>query len=94
MVKTDIYATKDAKIELLNSTSSNSIIEKYINKKGNGIHHIALRVDNLENAIMELSDNGVEFINKKPNIGVEDCMIVFIHPRSTGGILFELCQRP
>ena len=94
MVKTDIFSTNDAKIELLNSTSKDSTIEKYINKNGNGVHHIALRVDNLENAIKELSDNGIEFIDQKPRLGAEECMIAFIHPKSTGGILFELCQRP
>ena len=94
MVKTDIFLTNDAKIELLNSTSKDSTIEKYIHKKGNGVHHIALRVDNLENAIKELSSNGIEFIDQKPRRGAEQCMIAFIHPISTGGILFELCQRP
>ena len=94
MVKTDIFSINDAKIELLNSTSSDSTIERYLNKKGNGVHHIALCVDNVENAIVELSNNGVEFIDKKPRRGAEDCMIAFIHPKSTGGILFELCQRP
>ena len=92
MVKTDIFSTNDAKIELLNSTSKDSTIEKYIHKKGNGIHHIALRVDNLENAIKELRGNGIEFVDQKPRLGAEGCMIAFIHPRSTGGILFELCQ--
>jgi len=94
MVKTEIFSTNDAKIELLNSISKESVIEKYIDKKGNGVHHIALRVDNLENAIKELSGNGIEFVDQKPRLGAEECMIVFIHPRSTGGILFELCQRP
>tara|TARA_B100001250_G_C19675552_1_gene733489 strand:+ start:627 stop:1052 length:426 start_codon:yes stop_codon:yes gene_type:complete len=94
MVKTDIFSTNDAKIELLNSTSKDSTIEKYINKNGNGVHHIALRVDSLENAIKELSNNGIEFIDQKPRLGAEECMIAFIHPKSTGGILFELCQRP
>tara|TARA_B100000700_G_C14878100_1_gene776704 strand:+ start:98 stop:520 length:423 start_codon:yes stop_codon:yes gene_type:complete len=94
MVKTDIFSTNDAKIELLNSTSKDSTIEKYVHKKGNGVHHIALRVDNLENAIKELRDNGIEFVDQKPRLGAEECMIAFIHPRSTGGILFELCQRP
>ena len=94
MVKTDIFLTNDAKIELLNSTSKDSIIEKYIHKKGNGVHHIALRVDNLDNAIKELQGNGIEFVDQKPRLGAEECMIAFIHPRSTGGILFELCQRP
>ena len=94
MVMTNIYKTNDAKIELLNSTSKESTIKRYIERKGNGVHHIALCVDNLKNAIKELSDNGIEFINQNPRLGAEGCMIAFIHPRSTGGILFELCQRP
>ena len=93
MVKTDIYTTYDTKIELLNSTSPASTIEKYINKRGNSIHHIALRVDKIDNAINELMNKGIIFIDEKPRLGSGNCLIAFIHPKSTGGILFELCQR-
>ncbi len=91
-VKTHIFQTKDSKIELLNSIEVNSVIDRFLNKNGNKLHHIALRVDNILNAIKELKNAGIEFINEEPQLGAEKCKIVFIHPKSTDGILFELCQ--
>ena len=91
-VDTHIYQTKDSKIELLNSIEENSVIDKFLKKNRNKIHHIALRVDNILNAINELKNAGIDFINEEPSIGAENCKIAFIHPKSTGGILFELCQ--
>ena len=91
-VDTHIYQTKDSKIELLNSTEENSIIDRFLKKNRNKIHHIALKVDNISNAIKELKNAGIDFINDEPSIGAENCKIAFVHPKSTGGILFELCQ--
>ena len=91
-VKTHIFQTKDSKIELLNSIEVNSVIDRFLNKNGNKLHHIALRVDNILNAKKELKNAGIEFINEEPQLGAEKCKIVFIHPKSTDGILFELCQ--
>ena len=93
-VNTEIYNIKNTKIELLNSISSKSKLEKFIKKRGNAIHHIALRVDNLNNAINNLIKKGIVFIDKKPRKGAENYLIAFIHPKSTSGILFELCQYP
>ena len=92
-VLTEIFDTSKGKIELLTSISSNSPINNYIDKKKNGIHHIALEVDNIYNAIKDLQEKNIEFIDKEPKVGAENHLIAFIHPKSTGGILFELCQK-
>ena len=90
---TDIYKTERAKIELLKATSDSSPIYKFINKKGKGIHHIALEVDDILKALKFLKESGFQLIDEKPRIGAEGFLIAFIHPHSTGGILFELCQK-
>jgi len=84
---------KDTVIELLESEEENSPINKYINKKGKGIHHIALTVDNIENAISYLKDKGISLVYDKPNLGSDNKLITFIHPQSSPGILVELCQK-
>ena len=84
---------KDTVIELLESKEENSPINKYINKKGKGIHHIALTVDNIENAISYLKDKGISLVYDKPNLGSDNKLITFIHPQSSPGILVELCQK-
>ena len=93
-VITDIFDTGSGKIELLKATSDDSPIVKFLNKRGQGVHHIAFRVDNLELALKELSDTGVELIDSSPRLGAEGMLIAFIHPRSTKGVLIELCQKP
>ena len=90
---TDIYNTARGKIELLKATSDLSPIYKFINKKGKGIHHIALEVDDILKALKFLKENEIQLIDEKPRIGAEGFLIAFIHPYSTGGILFELCQK-
>ena len=84
---------KDTVIELLESKEENSPINKYINKRGKGIHHIALTVDNIENAISYLKDKGISLVYDKPNLGSDNKLITFIHPQSSPGILVELCQK-
>lgn len=93
-VVTEIFDTGRGKIELLEATSPESPIAKFIEKRGEGIHHICLQVDDIQQAINELIEAGVELIDKTPRVGAEGLMIAFIHPRSTGGVLVELAERP
>ena len=93
-VSTKIYDTNQGKIELLSPLSTNSVIEKFINKKGLGIHHVCLEVDDVNDAIIALKKEKITLINDKPKIGAEGFKIVFIHPKSTGGVLVELAEKP
>ena len=93
-VKTTIFDTKKGKIELLSPSSSNSLIENFIKNKGTGIHHVCLEVDDVNQAIIKLEENDIALINNKPKIGAEGYKIVFIHPKSTGGVLVELAEKP
>ena len=92
-VITDIYQTGDGKLEFLKATDSKSPIARFIDKKGSGIHHIALLVDHLQPALDYLKDQGINLIDEKPRIGAEGLSIAFIHPKSSGGILVELCEK-
>ena len=80
------------KIELLESTSEDSAIAKFIEKKGAGIHHIAFEVDNIEKAIEELKVKNFSLIDEKPREGAHNTKVAFLHPKSTGGILLELVE--
>lgn len=93
-VLTDIFDTGSGKIELLKATSEDSPITKFLDKRGQGVHHIAFLVDNLALALKELSDAGVNLIDTEPRIGAEGMLIAFLHPKSTSGVLVELCQKP
>ena len=92
--KTTIFDTKKGKIELLSPSSSSSVIKKFIKNKGSGIHHVCLEVDDINYAITELRENNIALINNKPKIGAEGYKIIFIHPKSTGGVLVELAEKP
>ena len=92
-VITDIYETGSGKLEFLKATSKDSLIARFIDKKSSGIHHIALLVDHLQPALDYLKDQGVQLIDEKPRIGAEGLSIAFIHPKSTRGILVELCEK-
>ena len=92
-VITDIYETGSGKLEFLKATSKDSPIARFIDKKSSGIHHIALIVDHLQPALDYLQEKGIELIDEKPRIGAEGFSIAFIHPKSTGGILVELCEK-
>ena len=92
-VVTDIFNTGGGKLEFLQATDPDSPISKFIEKKGVGVHHIALLVDNIQVALDYLQKEGVELIDTTPRIGAEGLQIAFLHPRSTGGILVELCQK-
>ena len=93
-VITDIFDTGAGKVELLKSTSDDSPITKFLEKRGPGVHHVAFRVDNLALALEELSEAGVTLIDTEPRIGAEGMLIAFLHPKSTSGVLVELCQKP
>ncbi len=92
-VKTAFLPIKDTEIELLEGTDEDSPVSKFIEKKGEGIHHLAIRVDNLDEALEELKEKGVRLIDEKPRKGAGGCKIAFVHPKTTGGILLELSER-
>ena len=92
-VITDIYDTGRGKIELLLSKYPDSPIGKFLKKRGPGIHHICLQVEDIEESIKVLKKHGIETIGDKSSIGAEGFKVIFIHPRSTGGILVELAEK-
>lgn len=91
-VRVAMFPVGDAKLEFLEPTSPESPIAKFIEKKGQGIHHVALHVEDLEAKLAELKSRGVRLIDEKPREGAGGKKIAFVHPASTGGILLELCQ--
>lgn len=91
-VFTQSFQVGDSEIELLKPTADDSPIAKYLEKKGAGIHHVAIRVKDIESEIELLKAKGIIMIDEKPRPGAGDKMIAFIHPKSTGGILIELTQ--
>ena len=92
-VITDIYHAGKDKLEFLKATSLDSPIAKFLVKRPEGMHHIALIVDNIQSALNYLNENDVQLIDKSPRIGAEGLQIAFIHPKSTGGVLVELCEK-
>ena len=92
-VKVAFLPIKDTKVELLEATTEDSPVAKFIEKKGEGIQHIAIRVENIEEALEKLKSKGVKLIDEKPRKGAGGASIAFVHPSVTGGVLFELCQR-
>lgn len=92
-VKVGFYPLdNDANIELLEPTESESPIRKFLDKRGPGIHHICLRVNKLDELVTHLKKNNVQLINDVPKIGAHNCRVVFVHPKSTGGVLIELSE--
>ncbi|NLN40195.1 MAG: methylmalonyl-CoA epimerase [Smithella sp.] len=92
-VRVSFFPVGDSEIELLESTAPDGPVARYIEKNGEGIQHIALRVDNLEEALAELKARGVRLIDEKPRYGAGGAKIAFIHPKATGGVLLELSER-
>ena len=92
-VLTDIFDTGAGKIELLSATDTESVINKYLAKKGESVHHIAILVDDLNEALDYLKSKNVKLINETPQKGADNMRIAFVHPHSTPGILLELCQQ-
>ena len=91
-VKTSFFEAGPNKIELLEGTNENSPISKFIDKKGEGIHHIAFAVDNLLSEVERLKKEGFIVLNETPKKGADNKLVVFLHPKSTNGVLIELCQ--
>ncbi|MBN1300583.1 MAG: methylmalonyl-CoA epimerase [Melioribacteraceae bacterium] len=91
-VRTAFFKIGQTKIELLESTSPDSPIGKFIEKKGEGIHHIAYSVKDIAGALVEAESKGVRLIDSQPRKGAEGLNIAFLHPKSTGGVLTELCS--
>ena len=91
-VTTSFYQLGESKIELLEATNPESPIAKFIDKKGEGIHHIAFAVDNIHDEIIRLKKEGFEFISETPKLGADKKLICFLHPKNTNGVLIELCQ--
>lgn len=91
-VKTAFFMVGQTKIELLESTDPEGPIGKFIEKKGEGIHHLAFATTEIEKGLAELDSNGVQLIDKTPRKGAEGLDIAFLHPKSTGGVLMEICE--
>lgn len=83
----------ESEVELLESTTEDGPVAKFIEKKGQGIQHIAFAVENIEEALQELKDKGIQLIDQEPRIGAGGAKIAFLHPKATNGVLVELCQR-
>jgi methylmalonyl-CoA/ethylmalonyl-CoA epimerase len=83
----------ESRIELIEPTSDDSPIAKFLEKRGGGIHHIAVEVENIVESLMKLKENGAKLIDETPRIGAEGCLIAFVHPQSTNGVLLELTQK-
>lgn len=91
-VNTAFFQNWETKVELLESSTENGVIAKFIEKRGEGIHHIAFEVENIEKEIERLKQNGFEFISEIPKNGADNKRICFLHPKTTNGILIELCE--
>ena len=91
-VRTAFFKVGDTKIELLEPTSPESTIAKFIENRGEGVHHIAFATKGIESALAEVEEKGVRLIDKTPRAGAEGLTIAFLHPKSTQGVLTELCE--
>ena len=91
-VKTSFFTCGESKIELLEATKEDSPIAKFIEKRGEGIHHIAFAVDDIYSEIKRLKNEGFVVLNKTPKNGADNKLVAFLHPKSTNGVLIELCQ--
>ena len=91
-VNTAFFRQGETKIELLESQTADGVIAKFIEKKGEGIHHIAFDVDDIESEMKRLQDEGFVLLNEKPKMGADNKLVCFLHPKGTNGVLVELCQ--
>ena len=92
-VTTAFFPVGESEVELLESTAPDGPIAKFLEKKGPGIHHVAFRVENVEEALAELKEKGIRLIDEKPRMGAGGAKIAFLHPKATNGFLVELCER-
>lgn len=91
-VKTSFFNTGTSKIELLEATMEDSPIAKFIDKRGEGIHHVAFDVTDIQSEVKRLKEEGFTILNETPRKGADNKWVVFLHPKSTNGVLIELCQ--
>ncbi len=91
-VLTSFFQVGESKIELLQATTADSAIAKYIEKKGEGIHHIAFEVEDIYASMKEMAEKGFRILNEEPKKGADNKLVCFIHPKSSNGVLVELCQ--
>lgn len=92
-VTTAFFPVGESEVELLESTSPDGPVAKFIEKKGTGFQHVAFRVENIEEALAELKAKGIQLIDQEPRKGAGGAKIAFLHPKATGGVLVELCER-
>lgn len=92
-VKTAFFPVGESEVELLESTAPDGPVAKFIEKKGQGFQHVAFRVANIDEALAELKEKNIQLIDQVPRIGAGGARIAFLHPKATGGILVELCER-
>ena len=92
-VKTGFFPIADSELELLESTEPDGPVAKFIEARGQGVQHIAFRVENLDEALAELKERGVRLIDQEPRKGAGGARIAFIHPKETSGVLVELCEK-
>lgn len=92
-VTTAFLPVGESEVELLESTSPDGPVAKYIEKKGQGMQHIAFRVENIDACLAELKEKGIQLIDNEPRIGAGGARIAFLHPKATNGVLVELCER-
>ena len=91
-VTTSFFKVGDQKIELLEASEPNSTIARFIERRGEGMHHLAFHVDSIDEEIERLEKEGCEFVSKTPTKGADNKMVIFLHPKTTNGVLVELCQ--
>ena len=92
-VRVAVFPVGESRIELLETLDPEGPVGKFLAKKGQGLHHIAMKVDDIRAAIAKLKEKGIEMIDREPRRGAEGCLIAFVHPRSTGGVLLELTEK-
>lgn len=91
-VETAFFRTGESKVELLGATSPESVIAKYIDKKGEGMHHVAFEVDDIHSELDRLRDEGFTVLGEEPSRGADNKLVAFLHPKDNHGVLVELCQ--
>jgi len=91
-VNTAFFRQGETKIELLESTDPEGVIARFIANKGEGIHHIAFEVEDIESEMQKLKEKGFRLLNEKPKLGADNKLVCFLHPKNTNGVLIELCM--
>jgi methylmalonyl-CoA/ethylmalonyl-CoA epimerase len=91
-VNTAFFRTGESKVELLESTTGDGVINKFIDKKGEGLHHLAFDVADIRAEMQRLKEEGFQLLSEEPKIGADNKLVCFLHPKTTGGVLIELCQ--